>query len=225
MDTADSRKGDIVVAAHFGGMQGGVCSITVKTQDSVMTFTVVISRGRYICTDMVQGLFSTPIDIMKVLVRKLGEGHLLRRPTGMAHNPIYFAITHIVDEMCYMVKVMKGSWWGAAFLSLEMSPPHGEVIELLRMRTNMYTNPVAAIHYMDEDSLGYLFDIVTAKGKRFKVTFDNLGFTIGTGARFPDITSVLSRICRLEDATFVGRPKNDEDLERHPGVTDARNTI
>lgn len=43
----------------------------------------------------------------------------------------------------------------------------------------MYTNPVAAIHYMDEDSLGYLFDIVTAKGKRFKEAFDNLGLRLG----------------------------------------------
>jgi hypothetical protein len=229
MDTSNSRKGDIVVAAHFGGMQGGVCSIMVKTQDSVMTFTVVISRGRYICTDMVQGLFSTPIDIMKVLVRKLGEGHLLRRPRWMAHNPKYFAMTQIVDELRYIVKLIKGSWWGAAFLSLEMSPPHGKVIELLRMRTNKHTNPAAAIHYMNEDSLGYLFDIVTAKGKRFKVTFDNLGFTIGTGVHFPYITSILSRICCLEDATFVARPKNhifgDEGLERHPGVTDARHNV
>lgn len=225
MDKANIRKGDIVVAAHFGGMQGGVCSIMVKTQDSVMTFTVAISRGRYICTDMVQGLFSTPIDIMKVLVRKLGEGHLLRRPGYMTHNPKCFAMAHIVDEMCYMVKVLNTSWWGATFLSLKMSPLHGEVIELLRMRTNKHTNPAAAIHYIDEDSLGYLFDIVTANGKRFKVAFDNSGFTIGTGERFSEITSVLSRICCLENVTFVARPRNhifgDGDLERHPGVIDA----
>lgn len=229
MDTAKIRPGDIVISAHFGGMQGGVCSIVVKTQDAVVTFTVVISRGRYICTDMVQGLFATPIDIMKVLVRKLGRGHLLPRPRGMAHNPEYFAMTHIVNEMCYMVKVMKGSWWGAAFLCLEMSPPHGEMIELLRMKSNMYTNPAAAIHYTDEDSLGYLFDIVTAKGKRFKVAFDNLGFTIGTGARFSLITSVLSHIGSLEKAIFATRPMNqiggDQDLDRQPGVTDATHCV
>ncbi|XP_045072036.1 uncharacterized protein LOC123485190 [Coregonus clupeaformis] len=200
------RFGDIVIAAHFGDMPGGVCSVTAKTQNEVLTFHVAICGGSYICKDLVEGDFSTPIDIIRHLVDKLGEGRILRQHWTIPHNPDYFSVTHIAGQMCYMMKVLKDSWWGASYGNEVWSPHYREVIEHLRKKGPMYENPAAAIHYMDDVSLGYLFDIVTAFGNRFKVTFDTFGFTVGTRARFSDIAGVLSYISRIDRVTFVSPP-------------------
>lgn len=111
MDTPKICAGDIVIAAHFGDMPGVVCSVTVKTNNAVMTFGVFIRHD------------SNPIDIID-LVCKLGEGHLLPRQRKIPHNPDYFSVTHIVEEMCYMIKVLKGAWWGASYGSSERLPEH-----------------------------------------------------------------------------------------------------
>ena len=159
---------------------------------------------------------------------------MLPRWRKIPHNPDYFTVTNIVEEVCYMIKVLRGAWWVASYGSYKRPPEHREVIQHLRMKGKLYADPGAAMHYMDNESLGYLFKIVTAMGKRFKVTFDTLGFTFGTSAHFSEITSVLSYISMVEKVTFATRPcpamqanpsVGDEDMEGPPRVTESPRSL
>lgn len=95
-----SRPGSIAVTAHFGDVPGGVCSVTVKTEDTVWTFHIFICKGNYKCTQLVQGGFKHPIVIIRQTFRELGKGVLLPKPRTIFRNPNYFSVTHIVEDMC-----------------------------------------------------------------------------------------------------------------------------
>lgn len=177
MNTTKIRAGAIVIAAYFGDMPGGVCSVMVKTENAILTFAVFVRRGRYICNDLIQGEFENPIDIINELARKLGTVYLLPRPREMLHNPKYISVTYIVEEMRDMLEELKGPWWGA---------PSVKHLELKAV-----------------DYLGYLLEIVSAKGLRFMLGFDKFGFTLGTSARHTNIKSVLTYIYTAENVIFV----------------------
>ena len=208
MTRPESRAGEIVIAAYSGHIPGGVCSVTVKTGTALRRFSVLIRRGHYTCNRMVQGAYSNPIDVIQALTRDMGYVHVLPRPKCIHHNLNYFSVTHVMEEMCFMIQLLKRAWWGASCGNCEGSPQHSELIEHLRMRGESIFNPAAVLHYMDEDCSGYLFEIVTAKGNRYKVTFDTLGFTLGTSKRFSEITSVLAYVTKIENVVFVYGPRS-----------------
>lgn len=74
------------------------------------------------------------------------------------------------------------------------SSKHIEVIQDLIKMEDEYPKPAAAICYMDEEECGYLFEIVTAKGQPYKVTFDNSGFVLDTDIHFNSMTSLLDHM-------------------------------
>ncbi len=60
------------------------------------------------------------------------------------------------------------------------------------MKEKPCTNLAAAIQCTDDDTLGYLFGIVTSQGMRLKVTFDRLGFVLESGVCFSELPDLLS---------------------------------
>ncbi|CAJ1061410.1 uncharacterized protein LOC123485190 [Xyrichtys novacula] len=195
MDTSERRRiGDIVVSARFGDMPGGVCSFTVKTESGLLSFPLLIRQRCYVCADLVEGDFSCPIDMLRKLARETYT-HLLPRPTTIPSNPQYFSLTRVVDDMCSVLDLLKSGW-------CDVSQPH-RIIEYLQNKEGPSVNPAALICCVDDDSPGYLFEIIDAKGKRLKVTFNKLGFTFGSGLHFSGLTSLLSHICEVDGVNFV----------------------
>ncbi len=71
------------------------------------------------------------------------------------------------------------------------------------MKEKPCTNLVAAIQCTDDDTLGYLFEIVTSQGMRLKVTFDSLGFVLESGVRFSELPDLLSHICKVHKVRLL----------------------
>jgi hypothetical protein len=67
-------------------------------------------------------------------------------------------------------------------------------------------NPAAAVCYMDEHRSGYLFDIVTGKGKVYKIMFHGSGFRCGTNLHFYTIGELIDYMRGARNVTFVPRP-------------------
>ncbi|KAJ8009765.1 hypothetical protein DPEC_G00067620 [Dallia pectoralis] len=172
------HAGDVVVAAHFGDTRGGVCSITVKTEDAVQTFTVAISGGRYVCTDLVDRDVLDPIDIVREMQSATRRVHLLPRPRGMPEIPNCLSVTEVMKQMRFLMSMMDTVWWGAS-RSNSSSHQHREMMRQLKDETAPGDRNVYGVlgHNLDEQSLGYLFEVVTLKG-RFKVSFDKSSFLV-----------------------------------------------
>ncbi len=117
MDTSKRRRvGDLVISAPFADTPGGVCSVTVKTKNGVLSFPVVIRKGHYTCSDLVQGDFSRPIDIFRQLAAETYT-NLLPRPTTIPSSPHHFSLTHVVEDICFTIGILKGAWWGASCIT------------------------------------------------------------------------------------------------------------
>ncbi|CAJ1064646.1 uncharacterized protein LOC121561831 [Xyrichtys novacula] len=186
MDSSERRRvGDIVVSACFGDTPGGVCSFTVKTESGLLPLPLLIRRRRYVCADLAEGDFSCPIDILRKLSRETYT-HLLPRPTTIPSDPQSFSLTRVVDDMWSVLELVKSGW-------SDVSRPH-RIIQYLQNKEGPSVTPAALICCVDDDSLGYLFEIIDAKGKSLKVTFDKWGFTFGSGLHFSGLTSLLSHI-------------------------------
>lgn len=224
MNRPRGRTGDIIISAHYGDIvhRGATCSITVKTEQAVLTYPVVIRGGCYVCTDLVQGGFPTPIEMLQKLAGDMEYIHLLPRPKMVACTPETFPATNIVDEMCHMLNVLKGAWWGSIDNLSEGSSQYLLVTQsLTRIQLGNNKIPGAVIHSRAEDSAGYLFEVVLSSGKRLKVTFDRLGFTLGTRKQFEgtsdrlggelgtesrhfrEITSLLSHLGKDENVSYA----------------------
>lgn len=52
---------------------------------------------------------------------------------------------------------------------------------------------------MDEHCSGYLFDIVTGKGKGYKVMFDRSGFRCGANLHFSNIRELMDYMTRAKN--------------------------
>ncbi|CAJ1061430.1 hypothetical protein D5F01_LYC24051 [Xyrichtys novacula] len=195
MDTSERRRiRDIVVSACLGDTPGGVCSFTAKTESGLLSFPLLIRQRCYVCADLAEGDFSCPIDMLRKLARETYT-HLLPRPTTIPSNPQYFSLTRVVDDMCSVLDLLKSGW-------CDVSQPH-RIIEYLQNKEGPSVNPAALICCVDDDSPGYLFEIIDAKGKRLKVTFNKLGFTFGSGLHFSGLISLLSHICEVDGVNFV----------------------
>lgn len=59
------------------------------------------------------------------------------------------------------------------------------------------------MHFTKDVDFGYLFEVITDQGRKITVTFDRLGFTVGNGSHFYEITSVLSDISTVEQVAFI----------------------
>ncbi|CAJ1064637.1 hypothetical protein D5F01_LYC24051 [Xyrichtys novacula] len=195
MDSSERRRvGDIVVSACFGDTPGGVCSFTVKTESGLLSLPLLIRRRRYVCADLAEGDFSCPIDMLRKLARETYT-HLLPRPTTIPSDPQSFSLTRVVDDMWSVLELVKSGW-------SDVSRPH-RIIQYLQNKEGPSVTPAALICCVDDDSPGYLFEIIDAKGKSLKVTFDKWGFTFGSGLHFSGLTSLLSHICEVDGVHFV----------------------
>ncbi|CAJ1083086.1 piggyBac transposable element-derived protein 4-like [Xyrichtys novacula] len=195
MDSSERRRvGDIVVSACFGDTPGGVCSFTVKTESGLLSLPLLIRRRRYVCADLAEGDFSCPIDMLRKLARETYT-HLLPRPTTIPSDPQSFSLTRVVDDMWSVLELVKSGW-------CDVSRPH-RIIQYLQNKEGPSVTPAALICCVDDDSPGYLFEIIDAKGKSLKVTFDKWGFTFGSGLHFSGLTSLLSHICEVDGVHFV----------------------
>ncbi|CAJ1064643.1 hypothetical protein D5F01_LYC24051 [Xyrichtys novacula] len=195
MDSSERRRvRDIVVSACFGDTPGGVCSFTVKTESGLLSLPLLIRRRRYVCTDLAEGDFSCPINMLRKLARETYT-HLLPRPTTIPSDPQSFSLTRVVDDMWSVLELVKSGW-------SDVSRPH-RIIQYLQNKEGPSVTPAALICCVDDDSLGYLFEIIDAKGKSLKVTFDKWGFTFGSGLHFSGLTSLLSHICEVDGVHFV----------------------
>ncbi|CAJ1062606.1 Hypothetical predicted protein [Xyrichtys novacula] len=155
---------------------------------------LLIRRRRYVCADLAEGDFSCPIDMLRKLARETYT-HLLPRPTTIPSDPQSFSLTRVVDDMWSVLELVKSGW-------CDVSRPH-RVIEYLQNKEGPSVTPAALICCVDDDSPGYLFEIIDAKGKRLKVTFNKWGFTFGSGLHFSGLTSLLSHICEVDGVHFV----------------------
>lgn len=213
--------GATVIAGYFGDMLGGVCSGMVKTnENTIITFDVYVERGYYKCTEFVQWEYVDPVSMIRDLIEGVPQGYLMARPRAIPDGPNGFSGTHVVEEMRAMIPLLKGAWWGLSTGSSPTSSQHIEVIQALQKKEDEHHTPAAAICHMNEDLRGYLFEIVTAKGKTYKVTFDKSGFTLGTGVHFSTIRALLRHMSTVEHVTFVHKRKDIQSNVRSARIGD-----
>ena len=132
MNTNERRPGDVVVAAPFGDTPGAVCSISVKTENSVLTTDVVICGRFYRCVHLLQGKFSDPLKVIRHLVRDMKCVQLQPRPKTIPSNTKYFSATHVAEELCFMVKMLPRIFWGT-YKRAESSSRYQQMIQHLQM--------------------------------------------------------------------------------------------
>lgn len=191
-------------------MIGGVCSGIVKyTQDTIITFGINIHKGRYRCTDFVQWAYDNPIVMLKDVVEEVQGGYLLAKPYCMAEGKQRFSGTRVVEEMHGMLEQLSGAWWGRMRCT-QGSRERKEMIDNLQQQEAHQRNPVATVCNINDDLHGYLFEIVTAQDKVYKVTFDSSGFTLtnttGPPIRFPTMKDIIQHMITVEHMTFATRP-------------------
>lgn len=192
--------GAIAIAGYFGDMVRGVCSGMVKyNKDTIIPFGVFVRHGYYRCTDFVQWPYENPVTMIRELIEEVPHGYLMAKPKDVPNdNPNDFSGTHVVEEMCEMIRSLGNAWWGLLPGSSPMLRDYTEVEkDLLRQKTSELDNPSAAICYMsNDDPEGYLFEIVTSEGNVYKVTFDKSGFFLGEEGHFSTMKALVSYMSR-----------------------------
>ena len=217
LNRPDVTVGAIAIAAYVGDMPGGVCSGMVKSPDnSLIPFAIYITRGYYKCTDFVDWDSGDPAAMIEDVIKAVPEGYLMARPGDIPDGPNNSAGTLAVEGMRYMKQQLKHAWWGLLTGSSPGSYKHIEVIQDLQKMEEEHPNPAAAICHMDDNDIGYLFELVTANGNSYKVTFDKYGFVlvkdvvvnnvIDTALHFDTMARLLDYMSKVEKVTFVPRP-------------------
>ncbi|TKS65984.1 hypothetical protein D9C73_000040 [Collichthys lucidus] len=217
MNLDKRRPGDVVVAAPFGGSPGAVCSISIKTKNSVLSTDVVICGRFYRCVQLLPGKFSDPCKVIRHLVRGMKHVQLQPRSKTIPSNAMYFSATHVAEQLRSMMGMSPRIFWGT-YERAESSSRYQEMMLRLRMKSRKFTNPemrkgeflhpAAIMHCTGDVGSGYLFEVITDQGRKIVVTFDRLGFTVGNGSHFYEITSVLSYISSVERVVFVTVPRS-----------------
>lgn len=217
MNLDKRRPGDVVVAAPFGDSPGAVCSITIKTKNSVLSTDVVICGRFYRCVQLLPGKFSDPCKVIRHLVRGMKYVQLQPRSKTIPSNDMYFSATHVAEQLRSMMGMLPRIFWGT-YRRAESSSRYEEMMLRLRMKSGKFTNPemrkgeflypAAIMHCTGDVGFGYLFEVITDQGRKIVVTFDRLGFTVGNGSHFYEITSVLAYISSVERVVFVTVPRS-----------------
>lgn len=149
----------------------------------------------------------------------------MARPRAIPDGESKGTCIRVMEEMHSMIQSLKSAWWG---LSVGQSPSarspgsceHTALLNSLKSMQSENSNPAAAICFMDERRSGYLFDIVTGKGKGYKLMFDRSGFQCGTNLHFSTIGELMDYMTRARNVPFVPRPSppkvrgdNDNDKD------------
>jgi hypothetical protein len=199
--------GAIAITAYFGDMQGGVCSCMVKSTDNTLIpFDIHVTQGYYKCTEFLDWDRGDPVQLITDVLKAVPSGYLMARPRDIPDEQNNWSGKCVVEGMREMIQLLEGAWWGHSTGSSPMSSNHIEVIQDLKKMEDEYPKPAAAICYMDEEEYGYLFEIVTAKGQPYKVTFDKSGFVLDTDIHFNSMTSLLDHMTTVVKVSFVPRP-------------------
>lgn len=212
LNRPDVNAGAFAISENCGAVPGGVCSCMMKTDDYVIiSFAIYVIGGRYKCTDFLKWEYSQPANIIEDMIAKYPGGYLMARPRSIPGGQSEFPCIRVVEEMHTMIQSLKSAWWG---LSFGQSPngrssgscEHTALLNNLKSMQMEKSNPAAAICYMDEHCSGYLFDIVTGKGKGYKVMFDRSGFRCGANLHFSNIRELMDYMTRAKNVLFVPRP-------------------
>lgn len=212
LDRPEVKVGAYAIAEYLGEEPGGVCTCIWKTEESgIISFAISVAGGRYRCTKYLPYEYSYPAKVIECMTDILKGGYPMARPRAIPGGQSGFPCVRVVEEMNAMIQLLKSGWWG---LSLGLSrndrsrgsSEHAAVLNTLNTMRSANTNPAAAICYMDERCAGYLFDIVTGKGKAYKVVFDRSGVRCGSRLHFSTIGELIEYMVKARDFTFVPRP-------------------
>lgn len=221
MDMKKRRSGDIVVTAPFDDTPGAVCSITIKTEDSVLMTDVVICRGFYRCTSLLQDEFPDFVKLIRGLVADMKYVHIQPMSKKIRSNPMHFSAAHVARELHDLMTTMPHVFWGT-YKRAKSSVRYRIMMEQLQISKRRSVNPTgrpklvntgAVIHCTKDDSYGYLFEVITDKGRKVRVTFDRRGYTVGNGCHFDKIINVLSYISTVEQVTFLSVSRSWDSVE------------
>ena len=214
LNRCEIGAGAIVVADCFYSTVGGLCSVTVKTRDGIVECAVVLQRGAYRCPRFTQLEFSDPVELMRELIVEVkdefGEARVSAKPPDVRHDrdPALVSVTDVAEDMRDLIVSLKGGWWGYLNGSSPMSPDHLELIaDLGRVRHSRI--PAVAVCHVDAPELGYLFEVATAQGQTYKITFGTSGYRVNVGGTLEGVhssmTDLLHHMSTLGLA-FVSRP-------------------
>jgi hypothetical protein len=212
LNRPEVKVGAFAIADYRGAEPGGVCSCMMKTGDcDIISFAIYVTGGRYKCTDFLEWEYSQPAKIIEEMIANYPGGYLMARPRAIPGGQSKGTCIRVVEEMHTMIQLLKSAWWG---LSLGQSPngrspgssEHTALLNSLKSMQSENFNPAAAVCYMDEHRSGYLFDIVTGKGKVYKIMFHGSGFRCGTNLHFYTIGELIDYMRGARNVTFVPRP-------------------
>lgn len=212
MDNPERRPGDIVVSAPLSNTPGAVCSITLKTANSTPTTDVAIRGEFYTCTKLIEGEFSDLTKVIRYLVREmeLKNVRLQPRPGTMPCNAQEFSGMHVAEELSLMMTTDTSRiFWGS--YECAESPRYHDMLRRCALRKQKLGDSTKRLCVVtrcrSDHSLGYLFEVLSDQGEKFRVTFDRHGFAIGSASRFHKICDLLSYLNENERVLFLGVPR------------------
>ena len=192
----------IVLAENFyGAAPGIVCSGMLKFNNIIFRLDFDLDRvyhreNRHLHLDTLV-IVNTPVAC------------LMPRPQDIPDGPKRFFGACVVEQMRDMIQLLKGAWWGLTH-GLNTLKCKGQIEDLQRMKEGYYCNPAAAICYMDDESCGHLFKILTSDLQIYHVTFCGTGFKLetdnGESKQFSTLRSLLDHMTTVKRVTFVSRP-------------------
>ena len=207
-------NGAIVIAETFHDTAlPRVCSGMVKTDNTIITFNIILHQGSYSSTKFEHWRTGNLVERIQRLMKEVPGGYLLVRPGDIPDGPKRFSGARVVDEMRDMIQLLKGAWWGLThgWYRYYKSFEHREQIQdLQRMKEGYHCISAAAICYMYQDSCGHLFEIIASDYGIYYVTFCDGGFKLeldhGKTKHFSTLRRLLDHMTTVEKVTFVRRP-------------------